>query len=82
MEILIPLPNTVSANTYPELKGYLKQLELAIHHAQKAIESAEENGIEITENCYIDFKHPSLEQKQQDDFYQELQNVQLEISLR
>ena len=37
MQIRIPLPQCNSVNTYKELKGYLKQLELAIHHAQKAV---------------------------------------------
>ncbi len=61
MEITIPLPeNTSSLGSYKALQGYLKQLELAIHHAQKAVQNAEETGIEITEDCFAEFLHPSL----------------------
>lgn len=61
MEINIPLPNNFSINTYKELRGYFKQLELAIHHAQKAVDAAEESGLEIGESTYVCFQHPSLE---------------------
>lgn len=61
MEIIIPLPESSTTNTYKELKGYLKQLELAVHHAQKAVENAENTGIEITEDSFVCFTHPSLE---------------------
>lgn len=62
MEIIIPLPQyNFSTNTYKGLKGYLKQLELAVHHAQKAVENAEKSGIEITDGAFICFKHPSLD---------------------
>lgn len=88
MEIVIPLPTT-SANTYKELRGYLKQFELAIHHAQKAVENAEETGIEITEDSFICFEHPALvgleaiETKDlASDYFDELQDVELKISLR
>jgi hypothetical protein len=61
MEIIIPLPKYTSINTYKELKGYLKQLELAIHHAQKSVESAEEMGVELTKDSFVKFDHPSIE---------------------
>lgn len=97
MEIKIPLPIcNSSANTYQELRGYLKQLELAVHHAQKAIESAEKEGVELSEDCFIDFKHPSLRSSLEidakkdndktlenlvDNYYEELQSVELSINL-
>lgn len=48
MEIKIPLilPNT-KEGTYAGLRASLKQLELSVHHAQKAVESAERNGIRL-----------------------------------
>ena len=48
MEIKIPLilPDT-REGTYAELKASLKQLELSVHHAQKAVEAAERDGIEL-----------------------------------
>lgn len=61
MEIKIPLNIGGSANTYQELKSQLKQLELSVHHAQKAIESAEKEGVEITEDAFICYEYPSLE---------------------
>lgn len=92
MEIIISLPNTVSANTYKELKSYLNQLELAVHHAQKSVEHAEKDGIEITDNAYVCFEHPSIKDVTASDieakdtslseiFYDELQNVELRINL-
>ena len=61
MEIIIPLPRCDDSSTYKGIKGYLKQLELAVHHAQKAVDNAEEIGVEITEDTYINFTHPVLE---------------------
>lgn len=62
MEIIIPLPQIDSStNTYQELKSYLKQLELAVHHAQKSVENAEKDGVEISEDSFICFQHPALE---------------------
>lgn len=101
MEILIPLPQNSSANTYQELRSYLKQFELAIHHAQKSIESAEKEGVEVTEDAFINFNHPhfksSLEMEAKDpknskeereilsnindNYYEELQSVELHINL-
>ncbi len=57
MQIKISLPNPTnsSINTYSEIKGYLKQLELAVHHAQKAVESyKKDTGVEeITEDSWL-----------------------------
>ena len=60
MEIRIPLNVGGSANTYQELKSQLKQLELSVHHAQKAIESAEKEGVKITEDAFICYDYPML----------------------
>lgn len=96
MEIRIPLNVWSSANTYKELKSQLKQLELSIHHAQKAVESAENEGVEITEDAFICFEYPalasSLEMDRQetddtlrstfiDNYYEELQSPELKINL-
>ena len=88
MEINIRLPDSLSANTYKGLTGYLKQFELAIHHAQKAVENAEATGVEITEDTYVCFEHPLLknldgEMKDFDsNYYDELQYVELKINLQ
>jgi flagellar biosynthesis chaperone FliJ len=47
MEIRIPLNVGISSNTYKELKSQLKQLELSVHHAQKAVESAKKKSWNI-----------------------------------
>lgn len=91
MEIKINLPSNSSINTYKELNGYLKQLELAIHHAQKAVQNAENTGIKITEDAFVCFEHPSLDNLKIDsedvkfdgqNFYEELQNIVLGINLQ
>ncbi len=82
MEINISLPSSSSLNTFKEMKGYLKQLELALHHAQKSVESAEEQGITLTDDSFICFRHRSLPEKEQDDLYDELQHIELQINLQ
>lgn len=89
MEIIIPLPNSPLISNYKELKGYLKQLELAVHHAQKSVEQFEKDEVLITENAFISFDHPALDGKEKieetnyidfvTNHYAELQNVQLRI---
>lgn len=97
MEINIPLPNSYSINTYKELKNYLKQFELSIHYAQKAVENAEKEGLLISEDCYVNFEYPSLASSLRMDeeeeggkvlrnfmnnYYEELQSVNLHIDLK
>lgn len=60
MEIRIPLRLT-SANSYKELRNSLHQLELSVHHAQKALDAAKENGVTIGEDSFVIFGHPVLE---------------------
>lgn len=81
MEINIPLPHDFSINTYKELRTYLKQLELAVHYAQKVVENAEKDGVQITEDAHVCFDHPSLEEDSRSNMYEELQNVSLQIYL-
>jgi len=95
MEIKIPLPQYSSANTYPELRAFLKQLELAVHHAQKSIEHAEKDGVEVTKDAYIGYGHPSIDKPLAsdvnasikigeigDNMWEELQDIELSISLQ
>ena len=81
MQIIIPLPKSDSTNTYEELKSYLKQFELAVHYAQKSVESAEKEGIKLTEDCFVDFRYSSFEQNFIDEHYDDLQHVELNINL-
>lgn len=98
MDIIIPLPQIdFSSNTYAELKSYLKQFELAIHHAQKAVESAEADKVEITSDAFVQYKLPSLENSTRsdgekenneglknfsDNYYDEMQNIELVIHIK
>ena len=96
MEILIPLPQSSSVNTYKGLNGYLKQLELAIHHAQKSVESAEKSGLELTDDTFTSFEHSILESSLKIDgetegdstlknfmdcYWEDLQHIELKINL-
>lgn len=82
MEINIPLPHDFLINSYKELRTYLKQLELSVHYAQKVLENAEKDGVPMTDDAFVCFRHHDLSQEQQDDFHDELQNVSIEISIR
>lgn len=91
MEIKIALPQSSSVNTYKGLMGYLKQFELAIHHAQKAVQNAEASGIELTEDAFVCFEHPCLQNLDvatietkdlTDNLYSELQSIDLRINLQ
>lgn len=57
IKISLPSPNDHSISTYSEINGYLKQLELAVHHAQKAVESyKKDTGVEeISEDSWVAF---------------------------
>lgn len=83
MEIIIPLPQLSSeVNTYTGLQSYLKQLEIAVHYAQKSVENAEKSGVKVSEDMYVEFQHPELDQETIDSFYEGLQSVSLRINLQ
>jgi len=54
--IKISLPNP---NEYENIEGFLRQLELTVHHAQKAYEQLEKDDM-ITEDTYITFRFPKV----------------------
>ncbi len=83
MEIKIPLPGEPTTNTYEELMTYLKQLELAIHYAQKSVKNAQDNGMSITEDCIIKFEYDGMtEDEQNSRFYFTLQHPKIAIYLQ
>ncbi len=82
MEIIIPLPSSSSINTYGELNAYLKQLELAVHYAQKSVKNAEDMGLKISEDTFTCFNFPSLAAEIEDNNYSELQSIELKINLQ
>jgi len=82
MQIKIPLANCdLNANTYAEFKAFLKQLELSVHHAQKAIEHAEKDGVELTEDSFIKYDHPQIEEEFNENNSSELEYIEIFINL-
>ena len=81
MEIIIPLPRFSTGSDYAALSAYLKQLETTIHYAQKSVENAKKSGLEVSEDMFVEFKHPCLKDEFVENNYEELQNVELRISL-
>ena len=96
MEIIIPFPNPNNCfedRTYTGLKGYLKQLELAVHHAQKSVEHFEKDNVLMSEDSYIQFQLPMMVDSLKDngissdtidafmsnEEFESLQNVELKI---
>lgn len=90
MQIVIPLPQFTGEITgYKEIKSYLKQVELAVHHCQKSVESAENMGVTVGEDTIVQFYHPFLEDQTSEElknfgenYYSELQDVQIKITLQ
>ena len=95
MEIILPFPeyspslknDYSSKDVYASLRMYLKQLELVVHHAQKSIEHAEADGLEISEDSHVVYEHPQLEgnTKEEKEFvlnsWEELQRIELKMNL-
>jgi hypothetical protein len=88
MEIKIPLPQPSVIKTYQELKSYLKQFELAIHYAQKSVESAVQMGVQLTEDTYVMFEHPKMKDVKDKNgadinsgYYDEMSQIELVINL-
>lgn len=82
MEIKIPLPVRSSINTYEELEAYLKQLELAVHYAKKSVKNAQEMGLGISEDAFVCFDFPAIQEEVDNQYYDELQNIELRINLQ
>jgi len=69
MAIKISLPNpqdfSGSSNAdgkerAKEMRHFLKQMELTIHHAQKALEQLEKDDM-LGEDSYITYRHPQMD---------------------
>jgi len=81
MLIQLPFPSDFSANTYQELKQILKQFELTIHHAQKAVENAEKDNVGLSDDAGISLTYPCLDEDTFNNYYIELQQPSLNINL-
>ena len=90
MDIKVSLPKP-EATCGKEIKIFLRQLELCIHHLQKSVEEMEKNG-ELTENTFLIYRFPKIDlyNREQDDKgfakihvdeeSNEMQNIEVEIS--
>ncbi len=52
-------PNADEKGRAKEMRHFLKQLELTVHHAQKALEQLEKDDM-ITVDSFITFRHPRM----------------------
>jgi len=66
MDIRVSLPKP-GDTTGKEIKHFLRQMELSVHHLQKAVEEIEKEK-ELDENCYITYRFPlmNLYEREQD----------------
>lgn len=59
MDIKVSLPKPADT-CGQDIKAFLRQLELSVHHLQKSVEEMEKNG-ELTENTYIIYRFPLMD---------------------
>lgn len=86
IKVSLPKPNDTTGQS---IKGFLRQLELCVHHLQKSVEEMEKNG-DLSESTFILYRFPFLENKEQDADYNmkvhiddlsgEMQELELEIA--
>ncbi len=84
VKVSLPKPEDTCGKN---IKSFLKQLELSIHHLQKSVEQMEADG-ELTENTYIIYRFPFLEESKEvnnyytihvDETTDEMQDIEIEI---
>jgi len=90
MDIRVSLPKPEDT-TGKEIKHFLRQMELTIHHLQKAVEEMEKEG-ELTEDTFIVYRFPKMnlyDKKSDnegfvkvhvDDETNKMQDIELEIA--
>lgn len=57
IKVSLPKPNNTEGT---EIKRFLRQLELCVHHLQKSVEEMEKEG-ELTEDTFIIYRFPRIE---------------------
>lgn len=65
VKISLPNPNDYSGDIdgtkrYEQMKAFLRQLELSVHHAQKSLEQMKADDM-IGEDSFITFRHPQMD---------------------
>ena len=87
VKVSLPKPEDT---TGVKIKGFLRQLELCIHHLQKSVEEMEKEG-ELSENTYVIYRFPYLEKMEGKDSHINIhiddlsetfkgQNIEIEIA--
>ncbi len=68
MAIKISLPKPENICGYKDIKHFLRQLELCVHHASKSLEEMNTNG-DINETSYVIYRFPAINlyEREQDD---------------
>ena len=64
IKVSLPKPNDTTGQ---EIKHFLRQLELCVHHLQKSVEEMEQNG-QLTEDTFLIYRFPriNLYEREQD----------------
>ena len=87
IKVSLPKPNDTCGKS---IQSFLRQMELSIHHLQKAVEEMEKDGL-LTDTTYIMYRFPFLERQYKygeednatvhvDDTADAMQEVELEIN--
>lgn len=66
--VKISLPKPEDTTGVKKIKSFLKQLELCVHHLQKAVDQMEADE-EISEGTFIIYRFPFLETLKHDENY-------------
>lgn len=56
IKVSLPKPNDTTGE---EIKRFLRQMELTVHHLQKVVEQAEKDGT-LGENTFIIYRFPKI----------------------
>ena len=87
VKVSLPKPEDTTGQS---IKGFLRQLELCVHHLQKSVEEMEKDG-ELGENTFIIYRFPYIDTLREKDNHYELhvddfsdtrkmQNIEIEIA--
>ncbi len=80
MDIKVSLPKP-DKTTGQDIKSFLRQLELCVHHLQKSVEEIEKDG-KLDENTFVIYRHPKIDYdkyyKLEDEGY--TQEIEIEIA--
>lgn len=87
VKVSLPKPEDTTGK---DIKSFLRQLELCIHHLQKSVEEMEKDGA-LNDNTFIIYRFPYLDSVDEEDNHYKLhvddftdtnkmQNIEIEIA--